>query len=339
MRPTSLGDRAEAIDRFLALHGWAGAERRPLAGDASFRRYERVARNGLTAVVMDAPPPQNDVRPFVAIARVLAGLDLSAPRVDAVDEGQGLLLLEDLGDMTYGRALATGADEGALYRLAIDVLIALHRRFRPTGATLPAFDDARALREVELVLDWYWPALKGETVSKRVRESYRAAWRAVLPDRDSAPSTLALFDYHIDNLMWLPKRDGVKACGLLDFQDAIAGPVSFDLVSLLEDARRDVPPDLAADCIDRYLAAFPALDRKGFEMSYAVIGAQRSTRILGTFARLKLRDGKPAYLVHLPRVWRWIENDLAQPALGPVRAWFDRHIPSGERRVPAALVA
>ena len=139
--------------------------------------------------------------------------------------------------------------------------------------------------------------------------------------------------------MWLPERDGVKACGLLDFQDAIAGPVSFDLVSLLEDARRDVPPDLAADCIDRYLAAFPELDRTAFEPSYAVIGAQRSTRILGTFARLKLRDGKPAYLAHLPRVWRWIESDLAHPALGPVTAWFDRYIPSGERRVPAALAA
>ena len=153
------------------------------------------------------------------------------------------------------------------------------------------------------------------------------------------PSSLALFDFHIDNLMWLKGRSGIQACGLLDFQDAVVAPVTFDLVSLLEDARRDVPTALAEDLIGHYLAAFPELGEGDFRASYCVIGAQRSTRILGTFARLRLRDAKPGYLLHIPRVWRWLAQDLAHPALAPVKAWFDRHIPPERRRVPEALRA
>lgn len=331
--------RDGAIAAFLDEAGWSRAERRPLAGDASFRRYERIRRAGRSAVLMDAPPPRNDVRPFMAIDRLLRDLNLSAPEILAADPAAGLVLLEDLGDATYGRVLAQGGDERTLYALAVDVLIDLRRRFRSAGQRPPAFDEPRALREVELFLDWLWPAAAGGPAPDSLREEFRAAWRKVLPVRHGAPDTLVLFDYHIDNLMWLPERPGVAACGLLDFQDAVLGPSSFDPVSLLEDARRDVPADMACDLLARYLAAFPDIPEAAFRASYAVNGAQRSTRILGTFARLKLRDGKAAYLVHIPRIWRWLEQDLAHPALAPVRAWFDRHLPPQARGLPPALAA
>jgi N-acetylmuramate 1-kinase len=331
--------RDAAIARFLASAGWSEAERKRLAGDASFRRYDRVRFDGKSAVLMDAPPPLNDVRPFLAIERLLRAQGLSAPEVLSADVEAGLVLLEDLGDATYGRVLAQGGDEAALYRLAVDALIHLHRGFRSGGADVPAFDEPRALREVELMLDWLWPAMMGAPADGSLRTAYREAWRAVLPIRDAVPTSLALFDFHIDNLMWLKGRAGVAACGLLDFQDAVLAPVSFDLVSLLEDARRDVPDALAQELISHYLASFPQLRERDFRASYCVVGAQRSTRILGTFARLKLRDSKPGYLVHVPRVWRWLGQDLAHPALTPVRAWFDRHIPPEKRTVPEALRA
>ena len=334
-----MNERTVALTAFLGSAGWGAAVRTPLAGDASFRRYDRIRLDGHSAVLMDAPPPHNDVRPFLAIDRLLRNYGLSAPEVLAADEEAGLVLLEDFGDDTYGRVLAQGGDEAQLYRLAVDSLIHLHRNFRPERTGLGVFDEARALREVELLLDWYWPSLTGKPPDAALRNSYRAAWRSVLPARDAAPRTLTLFDFHIDNLMLLPGRDGIAACGVLDFQDALLGPVSFDLVSLLEDARRDVPLALAQELIEHYLDAFPEIDERGFHASYAVIGAQRSTRILGTFSRLKLRDSKPAYLVHIPRVWRWLGQDLKHPALAPVAKWFERHIPPDQRLVPPALAS
>ena len=332
---TGTQDRAKAIGAFLAQHGWGRCDRRPLAGDASYRRYDRLAMDGKTAVLMDAPPPQEDVRPFVRIAELLHNLGYSAPRIFAADVSQGLLLLEDLGDDTYTRLLHAGHDERALYTLAIDLLIDLHRKFVPARyAGLPPFDDARALREVSLLLDWYWPATQEERLTPALRESYLSAWREVLPKRRSAPDTLVLFDFHVDNLMLLSGRSSITACGLLDFQDAVIGPRAFDLVALLQDVRRDVSRDLIMDLRRRYLEALPDLSAEAFDISYAVIGAQRNTRILGTFTRLLLRDGKQGYLGFIPRTWRLVEGDLAHPALAPVRAWFDARIPSARRRPP-----
>src|SRR5215468_974444 len=325
-------DRESRISRFLAAHGWGKCERGRLAGDASFRHYDRLEMGGKRAVLMDAPPPVEDVRPYAAVAELLRNMGYSAPRIFAADAEHGLLLLEDFGDDTYTRLFASGHDETKLYGLAVDLLIDLHRKFAPTRHSgLPAFDDARALREVSLLLDWYWPATQEGPVTAELRESYLAAWRAVLPKRHLMPDTLVLFDYHVDNLMLLPDRTGIAACGLLDFQDALVAPRPFDLVSLLKDVRRDVKSDLVSAMRELYLKAFPNLDRPAFDSSYAIIGAQRNTRILGTFTRLLLRDGKSSYLQLIPRTWRHVESDLAHPALAPVRAWFDRHIPAGAR--------
>lgn len=330
-----MSDRAALIDDFLAKAGWRNAARGVLADDASFRRYDRLIRHDGQAVLMDAPPPMEDVRPFIQIDRILRRLGLSAPEIMAEDVAAGLLLLEDLGDKTYTRVLADGGDETALYELAVDLLIELHRDFTAgDDDALPPYDDEAFLAEATLLTDWYMPAVSGRDTPPALRTEYCEKWLAALRQARRVPETLVLRDYHVNNMIWLPDRAGVAACGLLDFQDARLGPVTYDLVSLLEDARRDVPPALASKLLARYLDAFPGLDRDAFALSYAIMGAQRSAKILGIFTRLDRRDGKPGYLTHIPRVWRWLEGDLAHPALAELRGWFDRALPPRARIAP-----
>jgi len=329
-------ERERAIGEFLTAAGWGTAERRLLAADASFRRYERLHLKGVSRVLMDAPPPQENVRAFHRIAQVLLELGLSAPRPLEIDEAAGLMLLEDFGDRTFTRALAEDVDEAFLYRMAIDSLIALHRRWRPVSEiTPPLYDDARLIDEALLLPDWFLPALRAAPIPDAVRAAYIDAWRAALAQARTGPDCLVLRDYHVDNLMLLEGRDGVAACGLLDFQDAVIGPVAYDVVSLLEDARRDVGPDVVAEILARYLDAFPELDRETFMASYAVLGAQRAAKIAGIFTRLSRRDGKDQYLRHIPRVWRILTAGLEHPALAPVKDWFDREVPAAERQAPA----
>ena len=328
-------DRSTMIEAFLRDAGWAGAARCLLAADASFRRYDRVTRARDRAVLMDAPPPRENVQAFLAVARHLLDLGLSAPRPLHADVAAGLLLLEDLGDRTFTRALAEGADEESLYRLATDVLIALHRAWRPGQAGgLPPYDDQSLLDEAALLTDWFLPALRGTATPPEVRDAYLAAWRAVLPRARAVPDTLVLRDYHVDNLMLLEGREGIAGCGLLDFQDAVIGPRAYDVVSLLEDARRDISPRVVEAMLTRYLDAFPDLERAAFLDSYAVLGAQRAAKIIGIFTRLDRRDGKPNYLRHIPRVWRLLSAGLENPVLAPVKDWFDRAVPMAERMAP-----
>ena len=329
-----MAERPGVIAAFLAAHGWGEAERRPLAGDASFRRYERLTLGGERAVLMDAPPESEDVRPFVRMARHLKGLGLSAPQIIARDEAAGLVLEEDLGDDTYTRVLAAGGDEGALYASAVDLLIDLHRKADAVPPGLPGYGNGRLLDEAFLLPQWYLPAVQGRPVPEAARRSYGEAWLSLFPAVHAQPRTLVLRDYHVDNLMELPGRPGVAACGLLDFQDAVAGPAAYDLMSLLEDARRDLGPGLVGDMAGRYRAAFPDLDGASFEAAYAILAAQRHAKVIGIFTRLSVRDGKPAYLAHMPRVWRLLETALEHPALAQLRDWFDRHV--SVRGIPPA---
>jgi aminoglycoside/choline kinase family phosphotransferase len=326
-------DRDKAIAALLARSGFAGAERHILANDASFRRYDRVTKDGKSAVLMDAPPPKENVRPFVSMALYLERLGYSAPRLLAVDLENGLLLLEDLGDDTFSRLLANGHDETELYGLAVDLLADLHARPQAMPPGVPAFDDDRILTEAALLTDWYMPAVLGAELGAGGRAAYLDLWRKLLPLARSVPDTLVLRDFHVDNLMRLDRPD-LAACGLLDFQDAVGGPITYDLMSLLEDARRDVDPALAAAMRDRYLARFPDLDREAFAASWAVLAAQRHAKVIGIFTRLWRRDGKPGYLVHIPRVWRLLDAACAHPALAPLAAWLDREIPRDRRIAP-----
>ena len=330
-----MAERAAEVAAFLARHGWAGAERRPLAGDASFRSYERVVADGRRAVLMLAPPAKEDVRPFVAVARHLLARGFSPPAVLAADEDAGLVLLEDLGDGLYTRVIADGGDEEAMYAAAVDVLVDLHRG-PPAGLDAPPYDDARLHEEADLLVDWYLPAVTGEATPAAVRDAYTAAWNEVLPLARAVPEALVLRDYHADNLLWLPERTGVRGVGLLDFQDAVVGPVAYDLVSLLEDARRDIAESTVEAALERYLARRPDLDRATFATAYAVLGAQRNCKIIGIFTRLWRRDGKPVYLDRLPRVWGHLARDLAHPALAPVARWLAAAVPPELRGRPPA---
>lgn len=314
---------------FLASCGWDGARIEPLAGDASFRRYFRVIGEGRQAVLMDAPPPHEDPRPFAAVGQWLIEHGLSAPRVLASDLDKGLLLLRDFGDVRFRETVDNDASrERELYEQATDVLVHLHRH--PPMAGLPVHGLDQWLDEVGLFTDWYCPAVGLEVDV----EGYRAAWRAVLEPvaTDGLGPVTVLRDYHAENIMLVGGREGVAHLGLLDFQDALAGHPAYDLASVLEDARRDVSPAVERAMIDRYVAATG--NGAAFERAYWALAAQRNTRILGVFTRLWKRDGKPGYRRFQPRMWGLLERDLAQPGLEPVRAWFDANIGPEHRREP-----
>ncbi|WP_343347268.1 phosphotransferase [Sphingomicrobium sp. XHP0239] len=312
---------------FLDEAGWEGAAISPLAGDASFRRYFRVDHpDHGRAVLMDAPPEHEDSRPFIAIAEHLDAQGLRAPRILARDLDAGLLLLEDFGDRRVSPVLADGAaDEEHVYREAVDTLVALGER--PVPGFVEPYDEAVLTREVELFTDWYLPALGVEDVDRDgFIEAWRAAWGGVL-ERTADNPVLTLRDYHADNLMLLEEG----GLGLLDFQDALAGHPAYDLVSLLQDARRDVDPSLERAMRDHFIDTANVDDAEQFEADYEVLGAQRNVKILGIFTRLWKRDGKPTYLQWQPRVWGLVERNLSHEALAPVRDWFDRNVPEEQR--------
>jgi aminoglycoside/choline kinase family phosphotransferase len=322
---------------FLEGAGWGTARLDALPGDASARRYFRLADRGRRAMLMDAPPPE-DVAAFVRIARLLQRLELSAPLIFAADYDAGFLVLEDFGDDTYTRLLEAGRDEEFLYGLATDVLAELHRRFdRAPVPDAPPYDDDFLLEEAGRFVLWFLPAATGAAVPDKVAADYLAIWRRTLPLARAVPDTLVLRDYHAGNLMLLDGRPGLKACGLLDFQGAVIGPLPYDLLSLIEDARRDVSAPVQAAMRARYLAARPEIDPAAFDQSLAVLGAQRHAKIVGLFCRLCVRDGKPGYLQYLPRVWRQLEAKLAHPALAEMADWMDRHVPPPRRRIPPGL--
>ena len=321
-------ERAVLRRAFVVRAGWGDAKEKALPADASFRRYYRLQGGGGSALVMDAPPEREAVAPFVQIARHLAALGFSAPRILDCDERAGFLLIEDFGDRTFTRLLADGASEDSLYRLAVDLLIALHGREDAGRIALPAYDLGPLLDEAALFVDWYWPEKQGRPCPAELRADYLAAWRLVFDQLPPAPATFVHRDFHVDNLMLLKEREGLESCGLLDFQDALIGPPAYDLVSLLEDARRDIDPGLVAQLYRRYCAGIGDLDHEGFAASYAALGAQRHAKIAGIFIRLLRRDGKDAYLKHIPRVLRLLDRQLGEtPELAPVQAWMAEHLP------------
>lgn len=324
----------EHASGFLEAHGWGGARIEPLAGDASFRRYFRVIGDGRSAVLMDAPPPHEDPRPFVAVAEWLSSVGLSAPDILARDLDKGLLLLADFGDARLRETLDDDpVRERELYELATDVLIHLHAHEPMEG--LPAHGLEQWLEEIMLFPDWYCKALDLDVDA----EGYRSAWAEVLrpvSDDGLGPVTV-LRDFHAENIMLVGDREGVGHFGLLDFQDALVGHPAYDLASVLEDARRDVPRVIERTMMDRYIAATGQGDE--FERAYWTLAAQRNTRIIGVFTRLWKRDNKPHYTAFQPRMWGLLERDLEAPALAPVKAWFDRNIMPEHRAAPWADAA
>lgn len=332
------GPRDARRAAFLEAAGWGGARARPLAGDASNRRYERLSDGpgGAGAVLMDAPPELGeDVRPFLAITRLLRARGLSAPEILAEDAEVGFLLLEDLGDALYARVCAAEpAREAELYAAAADLLAELHAEAAPEAAeehVIRPYDAAELRREAMLVPKWYLEGLGAGSAA--LAADYAGHVDAAMAGVAPARGALVLRDYHAENLIWLPERTGIARVGLLDYQDALRGHPAYDLISLTEDARRDTSPELREAAMRRYLAASGA-EPEAFRAAAAALAAQRNLKIVGIFARLWLRDGKPAYLDLIPRVWAHLMRDLEHPALVGLAGFVRAHVPAPE---PAAL--
>lgn len=353
-------ERDHEIGVFLREAGWTQATTEPLAGDASTRRYLRVRRGGDVAVLMDAPPKAETapcppeatpterralgynatarlaasrIEAFVGVAGWLTDQGFAAPRVHAVDFARGYALLEDLGDNLFARAVPDGASEADLYGAAIDVQAALHRLSAPAlveahGAAWPVltYDRMALMAETDLFVEWWAGRHLEADLPDAALDGWRAAWAGALDAAAPDKPVLTLRDYHAENVIWRPDQDGLGRVGLIDFQDALAGHPAYDLVSLLEDARRDVAPDLAEAMIARYLAATGA-DETRFRSAYAALGALRNAKIVGVFARLAIRDGKPRYLDLIPRVARHLIGDLRHETMAPVRDWLARWLP------------
>jgi N-acetylmuramate 1-kinase len=349
-------ERLKALRQFLEEAGHGESKRLRMPGDASTRSYARLVRDDSVFILMNSPkrpdgPPQydgksysaavhlaEDVKPWVAIANGLRGRGLSAPKIHHADLDAGFLITEDFGSASIVEGdPPQPVPEG--YETATDMLAALHRE--PLSETLPLapqityaiprFDTDAMLVEMGLMLEWYLPD-RGAEVSDELRSQFVAMWRELLEAKAaSTPRTWVMRDFHSPNIIWLGDRDGISRIGIIDFQDAVLGPAAYDLVSLLQDARIDVPEQLELTLLTRYIkarrAADEAFDAAAFAELYAIMSAQRNTRLLGTFARLNRRDGKPQYLKHQPRIWTYLTRSLAHPALAGFREWYLANVP------------
>ncbi|WP_299586105.1 phosphotransferase [uncultured Tateyamaria sp.] len=318
-------DRSDHIAQFLNTAGWGDAPRTLVAGDASNRRYERLSRGGTTVILMDAPPDKGeDVRPFVTITEILRTAGLSAPEIIAQDTQHGFLLIEDLGDDLFARVMAADpTTQAPLYEAATDVLIHLHQAPAPD---LPRYDAVTMTTLACLAFDWYQRGTTGD-VNADDRARFADAFEAALTPLDATPPVLIQRDYHAENLIWLPDRTGPARVGLLDYQDAMLGHPAYDLVSIAQDARRDVTPDLSDMMTTRYVDA-TGTDADQFAHAYALLGVQRNMRILGVFARLSLSYGKPHYVDLIPRVWAHIQTNLAHPELAAIAPLIRDSLPA-----------
>jgi N-acetylmuramate 1-kinase len=348
-------ERLEKLRQFLSAAGYINAERRYMPGDASTRSYARLVRGGVSEILMNFPPRvdrqliydgksyleavhlADEIKPFVAIGNALHACGFSAPAIQHTDLETGFLISEDLGD--------EGVIEGdpprpivERYEVATDVLVALHRLDLPptlpvagsSDYAIPPFDVTAMLIEVSLLLDWYLPD-RGVTVTNAMRDEFYALWREILTPVLASPETWVIRDFHSPNLIWRAERRGTARVGLIDFQDAVLGPAAYDVASLAQDARLDIPEQVEIALLSRYVrgrrARDPDFDAAGFAATYAIMSAQRNTRLLGVFSRLNRRDGKPYYLRHQPRIFTYLSRSLAHPAMASARAWYAAHLP------------
>ncbi|MEQ1789983.1 MAG: phosphotransferase [Rickettsiales bacterium] len=320
--------RKEELERFLNNTEFAGAELRPLAGDASARRYVRVVLGGKQAMVMDTPAEGENFPAFVAIAEYLCANGYSAPNILARDMQSGFLLLEDFGDESFTRILGEQNDEieNTVYSAAIELLAKWRNSENQNLLQLPLYDEELYLREVSLFPDWFLPQIMEAKKNAGLRAEYMDIWREILGSFPLAREAFVHRDFHADNLIWLPQRQNIKRLGLLDFQDAVLGDSAYDMVSLLEDARRDVSPELAESMISRYLQQ-TRVDENNFRAAYDILGAQRNSKIIGIFVRLAVRDGKENYLRFLPRVWAHLQRDIKHPLLKNLHDWLAVNVP------------
>jgi aminoglycoside/choline kinase family phosphotransferase len=366
-----MSEREDAMRAFLKNAGWESAAVAPLPGDASTRRYFRADLNGRKAMVMDQPqhaetpvapanatPEQRralgynavarlagaDVGRFVAASNYLRQQGLTAPEIYAADVSQGFALIEDLGHDLYADVLNDGGDADLLYGAAIDALAKLHAHAAPASLAdkpLHQYDETALIAETDLLPEWFFPVGLGRNATDEEFTEHRALWKKTLDPVFANSSVFVHRDYHAQNLLWLPEREGYTRVGIIDFQDAVAGTHAYDLVSLVEDARRDVDPALAERMTAHYLKQMASqgtpLVESEFRAQAAIMAAQRNAKIVGIFARLYKRDNKPRYLDYLPRVWGYLNKDLEHPALRDLKTWYAKHIPQSARGKPQGV--
>jgi len=348
-------ERLEKLREFLGKAGYLDAERRYMPGDASTRSYARLIHDGISEILMNFPPRvdrqliyggrsyleavhlADEIKPFIAIGHALHARGFSSPAIHHSDIDDGFLICEDLG--------SEGVIEGdpprpiiERYEAATDVLVALHQQDLPpalsvagsTDYAIPPFDVDAMLIEVSLLLDWYLPD-RGVAVTEAMQAEFYALWHGILTPVLAKPETWVIRDFHSPNLIWRAERRGMARVGIIDFQDAVLGPMAYDVASLAQDARLDIPEPVEIALLSRYVqgrrSRDPNFDAAGFAATYAIMSAQRNTRLLGVFSRLNRRDGKPHYLRHQPRIFTYLSRSLAHPAMQPARAWYAAHLP------------
>ncbi len=347
-------ERSRQIDKFIAQTEWRGARRTHFEGDASSRRYEIIEKGSSASILMDMPPRPDgpaikgeksysqiarlaeDINAVVAINGELVARGFSAPQIYEADQTNGIAIMEDLGRRVFGRLAGQGEDLILPMTTAVDVLTEVASQTWPSELVskgnvyrIGPYDQEAQLIEIDLLPSWFWPYQNGFDASSELNEEFQFEWAQVLPIANTSEPVWTMRDFHSPNLLWLPDRANLKRVGLIDTQDALLGHPAYDLVSLIQDARLDVNPGLAAKLFDYYCAerSGKKFNKKDFAAAYAVLGAQRATKILGIFIRLFKRDGKIGYLRHIPRVSRYLRSNLQHPALARLRIWYSRHLP------------
>ncbi len=337
--------RQQEIDAFLNANGLEGCRKIRISGDASHRRYQRIFHEDTHYMLMDSPVDKEPVEPFIEVDAMLRDRGFSAPKIVAQDVSKGLLLLEDFGNTLFSKFFHDAAIENVelvqqkLYREAMNILIAMGQQGLDApfaSDTLPQYSEELLEREVEAFGEWFLPEILSGAQLKEAQHSWTLLWRFLISSADLTPQVLVHRDYHVDNLCWLEERDGLRRIGLLDFQDAVRGNKAYDVVSLLEDARRDVPETLRAQLKTEYINAL-GLDEASFNAEYAFYGAQRNAKILGYFVRLYRRDGKPRYLAMIERVWQYFLSDIEHPSLNDVHEWVAKYFDTDAHRAVAEI--
>lgn len=318
--------REELLALFLKNAGWHTADKNLLAHDASFRWYDRLQKDEETIVLMNAPIPQENPAQFVFVDEVLENIQIKVPHIFHKDLDNGFLLLEDFGDDTFTRLIAKGHNEKELYIKAVKALIEIQRKIKENPG-LKEYDLDLILLEASLLPLWYVKYVVGTELSQEALDEFNQIWTVLYKTIKNVPNTLVLLDYHVDNLMITKDYQ----CGLLDFQDARYGPVTYDLASLLEDARRPVPEEIQKEMLEFYFEQLPEFNTDAFKLAYPLMAVQRHTKVIGIFIRLFVRDGKNRYLKHIPFVWSLLEKHLNNPLLSDYKAWLDKYIPENIR--------
>ena len=325
--------RNTIISDFLVSSGWANSQRNALEADASSRKYERLRSESNHALLMICPPEGENIHEFIKVTDYLLEKKYSVPNIFSKDPKKGLLIIEDFGDTTFRKVAGKTVGDGVLYSSALQVLIKMHSNQSRDWSrlNLPAYNTDLLLKELSIFCEWFLPNFLTTKTLKSASADFKKIWMRLISEHLVLEPTLVLRDFHADNLFWLPKRKGEQKCGLIDYQDAVIGSPAYDLMSLLEDARRDIPIDLYNKIKNDYISAFPSLDITKFNKEFTLLSAQRHCKVLGIFSRLCQRDNKNKYLEHMPRVWQLLEKSCKSAFLSPLEAWLNEFIPFEKR--------